>query len=504
MSLDTRYRPTHPNDVLGQVGTTKVFRQLIKTGTGFRQSYLLAGPFGSGKTTLARMLARGLLCESPTAEGDPCDKCGSCLSFLERGTADGFTEVDAATNSGVADVRRITEEIQYSTFSGKRRVYLFDEAHQLTTGALDAMLKPMEEDVPGSGGDKRLVCIFCTTEPEKMKATILSRCAPAFLVRPVSAEEIAGRLAYVCQQEGFEYDPEMLPIIAEMSGRHIRDALKAIEGVSLLGAINRENVTAYLHLDLHGTFLDMIENIGLDQTKMLRAAQEALQRVPPTTCYERLAEVAMLAYRAALGVETVPVYWDAERVRTLGGRGDALLVLAQRFASRPRHPSAEMLFCDLSSMHRFGVSASELRLVRRQVQFSDPDPAPLQLSAPNAVSEKVSEAPANSTPPESPKVLEDVETKDVIPPTTTTKLSSDSGKLASKGPVEDDRPWINRQAVGVAGGKSGNSDSASASLALNVRDFCRMLGLHVRTLDEVEGGPTGCPHMDRNRTDEVR
>lgn len=127
MSLDTKYRPFKFSDVLGQENTVKIMRRFVATGAGLHQSYLLAGPYGGGKTTVGRILARALLCPTPTPEGDPCDTCESCLSMLATGSSVDFMEVDAATNSGKADVQQITEDIEYSTFSGRRRIYLFDE-----------------------------------------------------------------------------------------------------------------------------------------------------------------------------------------------------------------------------------------------------------------------------------------------------------------------------------------------------------------------------------------
>lgn len=143
MALDTRYRPIKYADVLGQESSVDVLRQFVLDGRGFHQSYVFCGQHGSGKTTLGRILARALLCEAPV-NGEPCDACTSCTSILERGTSECFVELDAATKSGKGDVTKITEEVTYSTFSGKRRIYLFDEAHQLSKQALDALLKPME------------------------------------------------------------------------------------------------------------------------------------------------------------------------------------------------------------------------------------------------------------------------------------------------------------------------------------------------------------------------
>lgn len=125
MSLDTKYRPLRYGDVLGQDATIKVCKEYVRTGHGFRQSYVFAGAHGGGKTTCGRILARALLCENPQ-EGEPCDECPSCKVMLAD-KSENFVEVDAATNSGKDDVRRITEEAQFGSFSGNRKIYLFDE-----------------------------------------------------------------------------------------------------------------------------------------------------------------------------------------------------------------------------------------------------------------------------------------------------------------------------------------------------------------------------------------
>ena len=149
MALDTKYRPTRFDEVIGQDTTVSILREFIRSGSGLRQSYLFAGPFGSGKTTLGRILARSLLCDSPV-DGESCAACPSCVEILENGSSVDFVEVDAATNSGMDNIRKIVKQLQYSSFSGKRRIYLFDEAHQLSRDALDALLKPMEDALLGT------------------------------------------------------------------------------------------------------------------------------------------------------------------------------------------------------------------------------------------------------------------------------------------------------------------------------------------------------------------
>ncbi len=351
MSLDTKWRPRTYADVLGQRETITILKQYVSTGAGFHQSYLFAGPFGSGKTTLARVLARSLLCAAPV-DGEPCDRCTSCTSILDGGTSPDFFEIDAATNSGKESVRRIVDEIQYSTFSGKRKLYLLDESHRLSTDALDALLKPLEDTYPGTQ-DKLLVCIFCTTEPERMRNTILSRCAPAFVVRPVSPSQVGERLATVCEKEGISYERPALDLIGEITECHVRDALKAVEGVSMLGGITVSNVSRYLHLDYAEAVLSVLASLKSDLPSAIARAEGLLKTMSPITLYEKLSDMAMLAYRASLGPVPVPTYLNRDAVEEVGRTvGIELLDYAEKLSSRPGRPTAAMLLCDLSQLHR--------------------------------------------------------------------------------------------------------------------------------------------------------
>jgi DNA polymerase III subunit gamma/tau len=351
MALDTKYRPLKYSDVLGQGATETVLREFIRSDSGFHQSYLFCGPHGSGKTTLGRIAARGLLCEDPQG-GEPCDECSSCRSILEKGTSECFSEMDAATKSGKDNILRITTELEYSTFSGKRRIYLFDEAHQLSRQALDALLKPMEEFVPGSD-DKQMVCIFCTTEPDKMRDTVFSRCAPAFSIRVVPPNLIAERLAWICDQEGIEYDTDALITLAEVTESHIRDAIKGVEAVSKLGKVTQETLNRYLRLDINVTLLEILALIGSDVGRAMTLADNVCQVVSPTTAYDRLTKAAMLAYRVNLKAAKAPSYWNPTLVARVGDlHKDFLVLFAHRLASRPGRPTPSMLALDIAHLHQ--------------------------------------------------------------------------------------------------------------------------------------------------------
>jgi len=498
MSFDTKYRPRSFDDVLGQGATTRILRSFIARGAGLRQSYLFAGPYGSGKTTLGRILVRSLLCESPTEQGDPCDQCHSCKTMLETGVTLDFVEVDAATNSGKAEIQKITDELQYSTISGKRRIYLFDEAHQLSREALDALLKPLEENVPG-GGDKLLVCIFCTTEPEKMRETVLSRCAPPFIIQPVGPTKISERLAYVCEQESIEYEVESLKLIAEVTECHIRDCLKAVEGISMLGAVNHENVASFLHLDTHTAYLDILEGLGRDLPGTLEASKRAMEQGSPVTVYGKLAEVAMLAYQVHIGAMKTTSYWDFSRIKALGdSRQVALLGWVERFATRPARPTPAMLFCDLASLHHGGVVMPVVQVPVAPIGQHAPigDTATERTPAGNSTTLGEGSEEGEGSEPSSP-----------VPPTSPSKLPPVAGTLSR---VEVTAPknlgshiLTDDRAVGM---KVPVPESSGTSLAgptdLDPGQFCHLLALHIRDLrGGQERGSTGRPNMDRGRTD---
>lgn len=374
MSLDTKYRPRTYNDVLGQKETIQTLRGFIKSDAGWRQSYLFAGPYGSGKTTLGRIMARALLCRSPR-EGEPCDECESCLSML-AGSHDSFVEVDAATNSGKADVKKLLEELAYSSFSGSKKLYLFDESHQLSKDALDALLKPMEENDRGSF-DKKLVCIFATTEPEKMRQTVLSRCAPAFIIKHVDSEEIADRLAWVCEQEGFKYEREALVLIADFTEGHIRDALKAIEGVASSndGEVGLKGVKAYLHVERNDVICKMLL---ADNGETMGLADDLLQSTPVGVAYDRLMTASMMAIGLGMGSANPPPFWNREMLSEAWSRHQLnLLTLADSLASRPIRPTSAMFKCDLLKWKLGGLPDMVGTLNETQVPVSVQEPKPV-------------------------------------------------------------------------------------------------------------------------------
>jgi DNA polymerase III subunit gamma/tau len=390
VAFDTKYRPRTYNEVLGQGTTVSVLKRYVAEGRGFHQSYVFSGQHGSGKTTLARILARALLCESPV-EGEPCDKCSSCVTLLNGESHECFEEVDAATRSGKEDLSRIVEDASYSTFSGKKRIWLLDESHRLSKNALDVLLKSMEDNVPGSE-DKILVLIFCTTEPDKMVSTIFSRCAPAFVIRPTSEEDIAGRLAEVCQGEGIEYEKEALVSLAETSRSHIRDALKSLEGVSVAsgGKVTNSAVRSYFKFDTNDRVLELLGSIlARERSKALSVAEKVCQALGPKVAYERLSEASMAVYRANLGIPQTRSAWDKSVVDSLsqGSAGKESLEVAKFFSCPPNRVSVSSFVLDCAGFKSQTVVVQNHTPDPPREEKKDTPPPPSQKAAPEVVSE---------------------------------------------------------------------------------------------------------------------
>lgn len=348
MSLDSKYRPVNYDDVLGQDATKTILKKIVAKGHGYHQSYLFAGHCGGGKTTLARILARALLCESPS-NGDPCNVCDSCVQML-KGTNDSFVEFDGASRSSKEDMKALVETLNYSTFSGSRRIYLIDEAHALSSAALDVLLLPMEEPIPGTD-DHKLVCLFCTTEPDKLRDAVISRCAPAFVIDTVTTTDVSNRLEWVCKQEGYAYDKDALDLIADVSDGHIRNALKSLQAASALGSVTVDTVVKYLRLDVRSSHQAILSAMVAGRSDdAVRETLFLLERQSPAMAYQELASLAMTVWGASKGLPVKGV-WNKATVEELSKKvdGNLLLSLVSRFSSRPNKPSATMLLCDIAS-----------------------------------------------------------------------------------------------------------------------------------------------------------
>ncbi|MCI8397397.1 MAG: DNA polymerase III subunit gamma/tau [Clostridia bacterium] len=218
-ALYRKFRPKNFSEVVGQDHVVQTLKNQIKSGR-IGHAYLLAGGRGTGKTSTAKILARAINCLNPQ-DGEPCNECEICKAMLDGSLTD-VVEMDAASNNSVEDIRSIKEKVNFLPTLAKYRVYIIDEVHMLSTGAFNALLKTLEEP------PEHVKFILATTEPQKLLATILSRCQ-RFDFKKISNENIIKRLKIVCEESQIQITDTALNLIATLSEGAARDALSILE-----------------------------------------------------------------------------------------------------------------------------------------------------------------------------------------------------------------------------------------------------------------------------------
>jgi DNA polymerase-3 subunit gamma/tau len=288
-ALYRKYRPQGFDDVVGQEPVVRTLRNAVSAGN-VRQAYLFAGPRGTGKTSLARILAKALNCtQGPTP--DPDGTCHACLA-IAAGTSLDVVEMDAASQRGIDDIREIRERVILQPVEGRYKVYILDEAHQLTDAAFNALLKLIEEPPP------HLVFVFCTTELQKMMGTVRSRCQTFVLSRP-RLPEIVRYLKRVAEGEGIEAPEASLALVARSARGSFRDAVSTLDQLSsategkvtvqavlqLLGAVEEEALFRLCDLvvdrDTAGalTFIEELADQGQDLGRLVTELLDHLRHV---------------------------------------------------------------------------------------------------------------------------------------------------------------------------------------------------------------------------------
>ena len=233
MSLYLKYRPRTFTDLVGQHHITDILLAQAQNEK-FSHNYLLYGPRGTGKTSTARLLAKTVNATTDDLTTDPA------AQLIDKGQTLDFVEIDAASHTGVDNIREeIIDKALYPPTHLKKKVYVIDEVHMLSKGAFNALLKIMEE--PPS----YLLFVLATTEINKVPDTIVSRCQ-VFNFKRISLDNITKRLIYIAEQEKIEYEPEGLRLLAKLSSGALRDAIKYLEQVSMLGKVTADNVTQFL------------------------------------------------------------------------------------------------------------------------------------------------------------------------------------------------------------------------------------------------------------------
>ena len=263
-ALYRTYRPSTFDEVAGQEHIVKTLKNALATGK-LAHAYLFAGPRGTGKTTMAKLLAKALNCDEGI--GHQCNECKNCKAIID-GTHPDVLELDAASNNGVDEIRELIDKVKYGTILGRYKVYIIDEVHMLSTGAFNALLKTLEEP------PEHVIFILATTEPHKILPTILSRCQ-RYDFNKLSDKDIKDRLKTVLEKEGVEYNDAAIDIIISLADGGMRDALSILDQV-LAYSGNKLDVQDILDIF---ALESKEEKISLLQSIINKDVSDVLQRI---------------------------------------------------------------------------------------------------------------------------------------------------------------------------------------------------------------------------------
>ncbi len=334
-ALYRKWRPRRWDQVVGQQAVIRTLRQAVQSGR-IAHAYLFSGPRGTGKTTTARLLAKALNCQHPDPAQRPCDACAVCQA-VQQGRFLDLIEIDAASHTGVDDVRALRDKIQYAPSEGRYKVYIIDEVHMLSTAAFNALLKTLEEP------PAHAVFVLATTELHKIPATVRSRCQH-YPFRPIPVADMVAYLQRIVEAEGIAIDDAALTYIARQARGGLRDAISLLDQLASLG----EPITLDLVHSMLGTapadaVCALVEAwLDHDPARALRHLREGLdQGVDARQLGRQLADYVRQLLRLRLAGPDL-VDWPAEALETLQAQARRLdPARAVRWLETLQHALAE-------------------------------------------------------------------------------------------------------------------------------------------------------------------
>lgn len=352
----TKYRPVTFDHVVGQTPTVHVLKGMLKRQS-ILPSIIITGSHGIGKTSLARILSKNLLCQNPTSEGLSCHLCGSCTSF-DANTNINYLEKDAASSGKVADIRDLVKLCSFPPMNSARRVIVLDEAHRVTSEGWNALLKTLEEAVSYT------VFIFCTTEPDKILETVKSR-SRIFPLILLSQPEIMGRLEQILKAEGIvEYDADAVLSISSLCSGHLRDAINTLEQCHQMGSISLPSLESLIRRVDHSRIKSALEQTISDPRHLFDQIQNWLQLMAPS-------EIAIAVHDIVIKHQMS--LWKIEPNNSLDGWGDSLNIM-QWLSANPVPVSVTQLNSFIVQLiSRLNITKKEVA-VKEEVSISDQEP----------------------------------------------------------------------------------------------------------------------------------
>jgi DNA polymerase III subunit gamma/tau len=368
-------RPLRYSDVEGQEVPKKMLINLRARGN-YPKALVLPGPSGIGKTTLARIFSRAILCDNLQEDGSPCNECSSCRQHI-RDAHPNFLEVDAASHSGKEDMENLKLKLSYE--SEGTVIILLDESHNISRSGNDALLKVLE-----SSGVNDFMVIFCTTKPFSMPEALAGR-SITIPVRAPSDDKVAKRLAVVCEKEGLNFEPGALQMIADASAGNVRKSEQVLEGVSLLGSISLQNCrdAAVLDLDL---ISKGIQALGRNLDESLTLFEQASATFGVEAVYKGILRLLVDAAWFGASLEKRQVSKAAKEIWHLIPKKvptlidyivsrevltDLCLLRSDLVVMHARYLKGEILDSEISTTSDPGLSASKVESSKKTTESED-------------------------------------------------------------------------------------------------------------------------------------
>ncbi len=372
--LARKYRPTTFRDMIGQDALVRTLTNAI-TGGRLAHAFILTGVRGVGKTTTARIIARALNCSGPDGTGgptpDPCGVCDNCRAIAEDRHVD-VLEMDAASRTGVADIRELIDGVRYRPVSARFKVYIIDEVHMLSTSAFNALLKTLEEP------PEHVKFVFATTEIRKVPVTVLSRCQ-RFDLRRIDAETLAGYFAILAEKEGARVSPSALALIARAADGSARDGLSLLDQAMALaeGEVGEAQVRTMLGLADRTQLFDLFERLmrGEAAAALAQLADMYEAGADPAVVMQDLLDLTHWVTRVKVAPQVAdqPTVPEAERVR---GRD-----LASRLTMGVLTRTWQMLLKGLGEVQMAPLPLQAVEMVMIRLTHAATLPSPAELVA---------------------------------------------------------------------------------------------------------------------------
>ena len=366
-ALYRAYRPQTFDKVIGQEAVVKTLQNAI-INNKISHAYLFCGPRGTGKTTVARIFAKALNCINLQETGEPCCECENCKEISESISPD-VVEIDAASNNGVDEIRDIRERVKFLPSGAKYKIYIIDEVHMLSTGAFNALLKILEEP------PKHVIFVLATTEPQKLPATIISRCQ-RFEFKPLNIENISSNLKYVCDKEGVTISDDALELIGEVADGGMRDALSILDQTisygckditvddvnTITGSINADvmcNLMSYLDAKDVNNALDLVN-------EFVKEGKEVSKIVNGMLLFCR----DLMLYKSVGPKQLNKYIFEKEKVQTLAFKISNTKIiyyieLLCDIQNRIKYTNSPVTYLEIAIIRMASINNDELDIIKR-------------------------------------------------------------------------------------------------------------------------------------------